>query len=361
MSVVRVKNSDQHTGPLETFIKGLLGVTDEQSIVAIYMYGEQAYITAEPLIPILGVQLSWFEKNAVNPTHYIKIKRKVFINKYGLTILIAHSKEQVAFTLQDYIYETIYKLEKNGSVQISDVHSRADLLNCMEELAIYRKKEDCSIALLANQTQELKQMATDYYLVKEEYNGLRDQYAELEYQHGQLQKSFDKLKDISAKLAKCVKKTGGKNESAADELEVSSDDSDVDTFGSALLAKHKLQRLVTKKPRKTKVKQAAAHDVTDYHLMYGYKTADFKYRWLITSSLPEKADFTFRNQSFTSFKEFSRELSMSGIYQDEYDFIWYSDIKLSTADMKKINKIFTIVDYITESDVQRLIEAFTVG
>ena len=153
MSIVRIKDSDENTGPLEIFIRDLLGVSTNEKIIEIYMYNDQAYIIADPLVPILGVQLQWFEKNAVNPTHFIKIKRRIFVNKYGLTILIAHSKEQVAFTLQDYIYETIYRLEKHGSIKTSDIQARKELLNCMEELAIYRKKEDDSVSLINNQTQ----------------------------------------------------------------------------------------------------------------------------------------------------------------------------------------------------------------
>ena len=190
---IKVTDSTPETSQLETFINNL-GIDKKAEL---YLYNNQAFINVDIIMQILSVDPKWFIKNSESPTHYITIKKQIYVNKYGLTKILAQSKEAVAFQLQDYIYEVIYKLETNKFVHQDDIESRAMLAKTLAELDIYKTVEDNNKLMLSESEHELKQLETDYAILQQDNNKLLERYEKLLDDFSAINKEHESLKNIS--------------------------------------------------------------------------------------------------------------------------------------------------------------------
>ncbi len=202
----RVKKSTPETKQLEVFIS-TLGVDKKADL---YRCNNLIYINIDIITPVLGVNIAQFTKHAIQKTHYLIIRKQVYVNKYGLTKLIAESIEPVAFQLQDYIYEVIYKLETEGSVNKNDVVSRNVLAKALEDLSISQTTELVQINTIESLREELKDingsysdLNVEFMELNEEKNRLVDQNKDLEAEITDLKKMIETL----SRYVKCNSKT----------------------------------------------------------------------------------------------------------------------------------------------------------
>lgn len=200
-TVIKITKSSDQTAQLETFVNNL-GVKQK---VEIYKKGTQYYINVDLILPVLSVGLQWFLDNAESTIHYIVVKKRVYVNKYGLTKLLAQSKEKVAFQLQDYIYEVIYKLEKNKTVSTSDIESRKQLALTMAELDVYRATEDRNLLLIETKDYEIKTLSSDIAVLEGDFADLKDKYNQLIEMNNSLSEENRYFSDITKKMAKYIK------------------------------------------------------------------------------------------------------------------------------------------------------------
>lgn len=209
LKVTKVTKSIPQTAQLEAFISSL-GVKAENT--QLYLCNSNAYINSNIIIDLLSVDIAWFLKNAESPTHYIKLSKGVFINKYGMTKILAQSKEAVAYKLQDYLYELLYKVETDGFVSIENLPSRDllnesldDLIKTKQDLELYKVCADTNHKISMDFKEDAEQSVRLYTELKILYDKLQEQYdILLETNHGLAEES-DTYRQLASKLAKYVR------------------------------------------------------------------------------------------------------------------------------------------------------------
>ena len=201
LTAKKLNNTEIKNSQLAKFVASL-GVT---SNLELYLCGSYVYINVDIILPVLLVDLAWFRKNAEIPTHYILIKKKVYINKYGMTKLLGQSKQPAAFMLQDYLYEIFYKVETDGSVSRDDLMSRKNLVSLTEELTTYKAIVEQTQNSLANTLEESKIISNDNATLEMENTQLIAQVEQLEYDNETITKDLETYKTIANDLAKYVR------------------------------------------------------------------------------------------------------------------------------------------------------------
>jgi hypothetical protein len=364
---VKVSSTTPETAQLEVFVNNL-GVEQKAEI---YLYNKQAFINAEIILPLLSVDQKWFIKNAESTVHYIIIKKRLFVNKYGLTKLLAQSKEAVAFQLQDYIYEVIYKLETTGSVAISDISSRNDLVKTLTELDVYKSTEARNQTVLRETEDELRILQNDYIATEQQLGKVTELYDNLLSEHYALTKEHNALKLISKKLASYVKLQSSKS-TAKDkileelyDIEEVDDEADVDIDDmkkQAIQAKQELVKINKSLPKKKK--PVDQNELKQYYIMrssdstFARDTDEELYKWSIVSELPGE-EIKILDETYTDFKKFSQDYALGDISQTTYEYIWYCDITLTATFNQLLTKIFNILPYISEQSVLQILKTIT--
>lgn len=374
---VKVVKSIPETTQLEVFISSL-GCSTAKS--EIYMYDGKVYINSDLILPVLNVQIKWFLQNSENTVHYITIKKRIFVNKYGLIKLLSQSKEQVAFLLQDYIFEVITKLETTGSVTIKEVESRGELIKTMAELDMYKSLDSRNTIIFQETENALKTLQKDYAYTERELTELKEKYNKLVYEHDNTTKNYDSLKLIAKKLASYVKiqSTGTKlknklveelyniDEESGSENDLDQDDENYanevqEIKKQAVQAKQDLIKRNKTKPKKESTEQKEYKTQTQWYVMkstdslFSEETGEELFRWSITNSLPTE-EIVHNGVTYEDFKMFSQDYSLGDLEQTKYTYIWYCDVNLSSIGEKIISKVFNIIGYISETSVLNLLK-----
>jgi hypothetical protein len=268
--IKKVKEQTVQESQLVTFIKSL-GIDESPTV---YMQETTAYIGIETILPILSVPLTWFMKNSEPPIHYIVVSNKVYVNKYGLTKLLAQSKEAVAFRLQDYLYELLYTVETKGSVSKDEVKSREALVQAYE----------LSIASAENTLTEFREandiLRCDYASMELENQRMKDALETVELDLSETRKEYENMKTIANKLARLVRIKSKKPPTEAfdeslDIIEEEECTSDIEE--DAATAKEQL-----KKPTKAPTKKKTVSTVREYFLYQSEQRPDDSYIWTLS-------------------------------------------------------------------------------
>lgn len=369
---------------LEVFVKNL-GVGLKPTL---YLYEKYVYINIDMLLPVLSVELKWFKKNADYEIHYIIIKKKVFINKYGLTKILAQSKEAVAFLLQDYIYEVIHKLETNGIVSKDDVISREELLKTLSELNLYQVADDTNKTINAKLRDELNELDIHYTIQHNQLTQLRETHTKLEDDYDELESRFKKLQDIATSLAKYIRFSKKKLSDAETSIVEELDDSDYDDgmtrsgkhiYREAFKAKKALKKTLAKpKLAETPISDIAPVNKQSYYIMISNETVVINntqmHRWKLTTSLPKLNYSKIKTpqkcqvidgmellieqegKKYKDFKDFSTSCSIENITH-EYDYLWYNDIALSKKEFNLLNTILDIIELSEAFVIDKILSA----
>jgi len=209
VKVIKVTKSIPQTAQLETFISSL-GVKSQNT--ELYLCNSNAYINSNIILDLLSVDIKWFLKNAESPTHYLKLSKGVFINKYGMTKILAQSKEAVAYKLQDYLYELLYKVETDGFVSIENLPSRDmlndsldELIKTKQELELYKTCADNNHKISLTIKEDADQVARSYAELKESNGKLQEQYDALIEANQGLAEESEIYRQLASKLAKYVR------------------------------------------------------------------------------------------------------------------------------------------------------------
>ncbi len=177
LTAKRITNTTNlQSNQLATFVASL-GIKDN---IELYLCGKCVYINISVVLPVLSVDIEWFRKNAEIPTHYIIIKKNVYINKYGMTKLLGQSKQPAAYVLQDYLYELFYKVETEGSVCKEDVVSRKKLITLSDEVNTYKSIIEKTQDAVEIAKEEARQAINDNAMLELENTKLLDQVEQLE-------------------------------------------------------------------------------------------------------------------------------------------------------------------------------------
>jgi hypothetical protein len=364
MKASAVKKTDPAARQLVVFMK-TLGITKKTEI---YMYGEYAYINADLITPVLSVSTNWLKKNAEHMVHYIIIKKKVFVNKYGLTKLLAQSREAVAFQLQDYIYEVIYKLETDSVVIKDDVVTRKTLVKTLDELDLY-KMLNIKHELIVQQTQEeCGNLRADHAVILNDYTNIKQKYDELLIENKDLECGYQKVLSISKKIAKHIRNSG-----CAQPLELTSIDISDDEFvdhrrmaREALIAKKKLRHIKknTTKNILTTGDKPSPPNTSEYFLMRSINpifTPDGNaiYTWRVDPKLPNNnKPLTVGLQNYDNFKTFSEDCCLGDILQIDFDYIWRQDVYLTEQYSIILSSLISYIEYADENFITKIIKLF---
>jgi hypothetical protein len=362
MSVVKVTKVTKSTDAsmqLEAFVSSL-GV---QTKTDLYLCNSQAYLNADIIMPVLSVTPAWFLKNAETPLHYIKIKGKsgtsgtsnLYINKYGMTKLLAQSKEAVAFKLQDYLYELLYRVETQGSVSREDVVSRQALVKLSGELDMYQAAASKSTLEAIELKESIETLRYDYSSSEMECERLRKEVSDLKGEIHTLETDVANYKNIANKLARYVRVKSKKPPSDAydDSLEIDEIDDEVldeitelTIVSDAVKAKNQL-----KKPIKRTVKQPIEEETKN-------KQAPTKTYMLLQSAEGSFADYKWslsETPCTEEFKAASKDYALGDVSDPPAKMIWYADLNISEEKRKVISLFLSLKESYPESVIAQLI------
>ena len=354
-----ITKSNDVTKPLESFMASI-GIREN---VELYLYDSLVYVNINAILPVLSVEASTFKKKSESPIHYIIIKNTMYVSKYGLVGILGSSREAIARNFIDYIFEIIYKLEKNGSVSINDVDSRSELIKVIGELNLYKATEVQTANHISSIDKELEQCRAELEAVECENKQLSLTNSTLEDQLVEIQERYAIVQDAAKKLAAHAKLTGKStakkqsllailsnadedisSEIAHAEDAIDSDDDLSDIKSQALLAKKQLSAKISKlsDAPSEKAKYYILQSTTKY-----YDNDRFVYKWQITNTIPIIAN------SILDFKEHSADYRLGGI-KTSLEYIWFTDIIANNTIFKMLNTIFNTVVFLDEEQVIKL-------
>jgi len=363
---VKIKESTDESKQLEVFIKslGYDGKTD------MYKYMNKVYMNSNIIIPVLSVDIDWFIKNSKQPLHYIVIKKNIYVNKYGLTKLIAHSNEIVAFQLQDYIYDVIYKLEKDGFVELKYVESRKKLVKTIAELDVYKSVDFQNKITLEENKEEISQLHADFSILNDEYEKINKSYKDLEELYSESKKEIKYITDISKKLAKYVRFNTKSKPDILFNIENSDEDEPeyVDNKRiekEALIAKKKLIRPVKSTNNKYSKILVNNTNTKEYYCMRSAqpvlidKNSNIIYKWVINTELPyEGYTFQVDNIIYDSFRDYCNDYRLGGMDDDDISEILFRSIHITDEKYVILSSIFSVLSYGDENLFNSIIDVF---
>ncbi len=192
----RVKIQTEESSKLEIWAKNF-GIKS----VKLYSYEGLIYFNADLAVKILNVDLNKFRDKASFPKEYVNIKNGLYVSKYGIIQLISMSKEAIAYILLDYVFDVVYKLEKNLSVSMEDVKStRNALLDEIGKINIEENQEENKRVILEMESNidNLHETIKDY---KQMILKQSDKINELEQNLYYIENELNEYKNISRDLA----------------------------------------------------------------------------------------------------------------------------------------------------------------
>ena len=357
------------TKQLEVFTNSL-GV---EAKAVIYMYGKHAYINADIVLPVLSVSVKDFKKASTQGIDYIVLKSNLYVSKYGLTKLLAASKEQAAYMLQDYIFEVMYKLETDGQVSITDVDARKQLCMKQAEIEIHEMASSVNERTVHDMADQMRALNSDYAVVNAENKQLAEMIDDLNQQLATSQSDYKNLFKQAKKLARYVRFNTVKKIKEVDELDSSGDELEeaqinIDAIRDQGMNAKRSMNKYTSKGRARRPKSKAPESKKEIKKLFyvmqstqSFPGADGTpiHSWKIIERLPANDDIlTVSGHQYNSFKEFSEDYRLGGLQQDEHDYIWYSDLIITDVMCEALKKMTDLIQYVSCETYVRIIEVF---
>ena len=233
--------------------------------------GQYLYVACDLLANILSVKLTDFMAVAKVNIDYVKFKGAICVSKYGITKLIAKSTQPVAYRIQDYMYDLLYRAESGENIS-KNLESRKQLMQQLEEEYenIVGLSKD-QMADLAAADQTLKQL-------QDENKYLMDELEETKT-------TLSEYMDIANKLGRYVRLKPNPPPEAESTL-LDYDDYDPDTIVAQALEAKNLSLL--KKPKaKSGPKQTNDLQFCAVHFYRSAFMIDGKYRFSCNTATPD--------------------------------------------------------------------------
>jgi hypothetical protein len=362
-------NATDATKQLDIFTKNL-GVVEK---ITLYMYGKHAYINADLILPVLSINETTFKKSARNGIHYIVIKKKLYVNKYGLTKILAASEEETVYMLQDYIFEIIYNLENGGSVDIKNVDSHEQLCMKMAEIEVQ------DIALITNKNElhkmadQLAGLSNDYYVVESENTKLKKTIDDLQMTLDNSNSDYSSLFKQAKNLARYVRFNTASTINEVVELDSSGDELTENMVSMDKITARgmnarrniykysetgRMRRVRSRSPEREKRIKKLYYLMQSVESVYA-KNGSQLYTWQIADKLPNNDDILFvEEHKYNSFKEFSEDYRLGGIDSGGHKYIWSSDLVVNQVLITILKKILDLMQYLDHNSCMRIIEIF---
>ncbi len=355
----RVKTSTPETKQLEIFIQ-TLGVNIKPNL---YRCDNLIYINVDIITPVLGVNITNFTKRSVQKIHYIVIKKQVYVNKYGLTKIIAESIEPVAFQLQDYIYEVIYKLETNGFVNKSDVVSREELCKALNDLSLSQTTEIIQTNTIESLNEEIKELSNDYSSLQTDNMNLMDEKNKLTEQNQELELEIMELKKMITTLSRYVKCNSKKVSIAAREIIDEYSPEDIDHLDEKDIETLRSQSVEIKNNRKKPIKNIVRRGKKERLIYDIIRSArplfNNIYQWkCISDEENHIKKITIDGKQYRSLKHYSDEFLLEGNIVFNHDIIW-NTLSLSDPEGIYLTNIIALLQRADENLISQIISIFT--
>ena len=325
--------------------------------VSFYKYNDLVFTEIDIFLPILSVDIQWFLKNSRKSIHYVKRGRKIYINKYGLTKLLAQSYEPCAFKLQDYIYEVIYRLETKGTVSIDDVSSRKELKRALEELD---EQKNLNATLEYNykaQKSQLHCMENDVEILQLQIDEQIKRNKMLSNENDDLERKISEIKHINHKLASYVyahdKTQYKKIAKKVDEEDVGIN---IDKEHIDQNKKYFLQQGMNVLHNKHTTDQETTYYLTQSVKFIKNSHGDELYNWKLIDKLPV-VDTVIKNILYENFADLSDAYHLGDILPEDIDVshVLYGSVDLSARAKSSINTLLDMISYASEKSVLQII------
>jgi len=348
MSLVKISDDDNEINQLSVFLKSI----GNNSKLKIYKEKDIYYINSCFIMTLLGVEKTKFKSRSIKNIHYIIIKNKIYVSKYGITKLLANSCEPISFKLQDYIYEVLYKLESKKVISINDISSRSMLIeNLQSKVDNYKLNEDNIINslnkknILINDLQnQINELMNLNQLYMEKNNTLVNNYENT-------LNNYNALLKASKSLAKYAKSTNKKTK-ALNYVSDICDDYDDFTYNSDELLNRALNAKKTINVLTKKVVKKVDSNLSCYLLRSAYCSSkcngDLFFKWEIFDKKFYLKKYT--NLSFDKYKEYSNNYLLNGI-ESKYEKVLYSELSL---DQLQYNTLCLILDNFSECSIETI-------
>lgn len=352
--ITKITKQIPQSAPLETFLT-TLGVNTKTEL---YLCNAQAYINSDIILPVLSVTIQWFIKNAETPLHYLKIKPKnstsaqIYINKYGITKLLAQSKEAVAFKLQDYLYELLYKVETQGYVSKDEVGSRNQLMQLTADLTMYRSSASSAITETIELKESINSIRADYAAIEAECQKLKSENEKYLENIQELESELTNYKNIANKMSRFVRVNTKKppTEAYDDSLDVDEDEeldevTKLEITTEAIKAKNNLKNPPSKKPKVKQTTSLTKQKIIKLTLLQSSESSWCEYKWELSDKEYDE-----------DFKLASQDYRLGDIDTPPDLMIWYADLEITEEKRKMITLFLSLHEYCNESVIQQLIE-----
>lgn len=376
---VQIKTITPETKQLQIFINNL-GVTNKAKL---YKFKQHVYINAAIIAPLLNINLQTFVSRAKQPKHYIVIRKEVYVNKYGLTKLIANSDEEASYRLQDYIYEVIYKLETQGEVKINDIVSRKELERVAADLSIFQAIDQKNQLIISQYEDELKQIQTDNSILEFDIDKYKKENERLTDEIKQLQDENETLTSISKSLAKYVKSNTRSRPVALsevnidDEVALSNDDIIhkaqqakkilLSSSSTSSTEQKRLRSNITSKSKRGRPPKQLLPEATQNNIYYLMRTPEPVcqhnnstniYRWSLRNKLPEE-NIMVKKISYNSYKAYCADYKLGGMNNFIYTELWHCDIELPDETYILFSRLVDLLQHGSIELFDRLVNIFS--
>lgn len=382
---VQIKTITPETKQLQIFINNL-GVTNKAKL---YKFKQHVYINAAIIAPVLNINLQTFVSRAKQPKHYIVIRKEVYVNKYGLTKLIANSDEEASYRLQDYIYEVIYKLETQGEVKINNIASRKELERVAADLSIFQAIDQKNQLIISQYEDEIKQIQTDNSILEFDIDKYKKENERLTDEIKQLQDENETLTSISKSLAKYVRSNTRSRPVALSEVDIDNETalSNDDIIRKAQQAKKMLlssssttsstsstsittsteQKYLTSQTRRGRPPKQPLPEATQNNIYYLMRTPEPVcqhnnstniYRWSLRNKLPEES-IMIKKISYKSYKAYCADYKLGGMNNFIYTELWHCDIELPDETYILFSRIVDLLQHGSIELFDRLVDIFS--
>ncbi len=307
----RIPNETKEAQQLTTFVASL-GVSNQ---LEVYSCNDQVYINADIVLPVLSIDIAWLHKNAETPTHYIKLKKATYINKYGMTKLLGQSKQPAAYKLQDYLYELFYRVETEGVVNRDSLVSRKRLLALTDEVDTYKTIIEKNQTAIEEARESTKAALNDLAMYEIENAKLQKYNAQLEVDLKEVNRDLDVFRGIANKLSRYVrvKSKNPPEEAYSDVLEIEDEldaqDSTIDhptsltIVSDAIKAKNRLKEESKGRP-KVIARVVPNSSTAEKHAYYLMRTVEYvddeqNYQWSLIDVEPSEDHLTKSEEYLT--------------------------------------------------------------
>jgi hypothetical protein len=349
----------------------------------LYLYEGKVFLPRKNVLSICKNIDSYI--NVKKYVHYISISGTVYINRYGVMLLLANYPD-ILDTLNDIL----------RSLELGSIKDYRSELGSMSIFEMSTDKKNLTTIL-----EELETLKNDYAISEHELKENNLKYKKILVEYKELEVEYNNLLTESKKIAKYVRIKSKNPPDAVFDDQLIDDDIDDDNEldikdvsnakkiiiatsthnrispvkdKSNLPSKKITKNIETKSPS-SKSNLFAEFSMENSNLCYLMQSVDYQiiddfqlHNWYLTDKLPDnpkKVDMLFKSCTDAfDFKKISSDILLEGSNENTnkygFEYIWYKDILIAKKDIKKINRILTAIRYLSIDQISEILNEFII-